>query len=276
MNRLQEQYLLAAYELAKDDPVMHAFNEDEVTNYVDLDTSEQGYAGRSIALTQYHLEKGFLTPHHKGQGTGRRVLRITREGIEEAEKLNDPIEQRKALRKRFLRVAYELAEEQPSGMAMMTEVAPRLGMDPNDFNEYGKLTDLAKYFVERGYARRQFAGFEVISLTAKGIDAVEGNTPVTQPSSVVYNIGLAQGSIIGNQQQANLTTSFDSVKSDIQKHGGNDATALLQMMNELEEMLDRGKVLSRGQLAEYGELMERNEWIVEHVVNNVMRFATFA
>ncbi len=97
-----------------------------------------------------------------------------------------------------------------------------------------------------------------------------------QPSAIVYNIGVAQGSIVGNQQYADLTSSFDfgSARSEIEQRGGNDAHALEQMMTELEEMLDRGEALPKGKLARYGKLMNRNEWVIKHVVNSIMRFAT--
>lgn len=61
MDYLHQQYLLAAYELAKEDPISHTFNEDDIANHVDLDPSEgPRYAERFMTLTQYHLDEGHL------------------------------------------------------------------------------------------------------------------------------------------------------------------------------------------------------------------------
>lgn len=102
MDYLQRQYLMAAYELARNDS-MHMFNEDEVTNHVDMDPSQPAYAERFMTLTRYHLDKGYVESVSKGGGSGRRTLRLTREGLEEAERLTDPVEQRKEQRRNFLR-----------------------------------------------------------------------------------------------------------------------------------------------------------------------------
>ncbi len=275
MDHLQRQYLSAAYEQAKDSR-MRMFSDDEVVNQIDLDRTEPHFVERFEVITVDLMEMGFIESIAKGSGVSRRTLRVTGAGMEEAKRLADPIEQRKDLRKRFLRIVYELAENHPIGLVTMPEVAPHMGMDADDPNDYGRLTGLAKYFVERGYARRQFAGFEAITLTAEGVDEVEGNRSTVQaPSVTTYNIGLAQGSIIGNQQYADLSTSFDfSVYSEIKKRGGDDAEPLERMMDELHDLLERGGELPKGKLAQYGEVMARNQWIIKPVVDAVMRFAT--
>lgn len=86
MNHLERQYLIAAYELAKGNAML-MFAEDDIANHLDLDPSEPGYADRFISITQYHLTRGFIASMSKGSGMGRRDLKITKEGLEEAENL---------------------------------------------------------------------------------------------------------------------------------------------------------------------------------------------
>jgi len=277
MNDLERQYLRAAHELSKHD-AMRSFNEDDVTNHLDLNLNEPGYADRFIALTRYHLDMGFVESVSKGGGMGRRTLKLTGKGLEEAERLSDPMEQRKAMRERFLRVAYDLAEERLDGLVMMPEVALRLGMDADDPNEYGQLTNLAKHFVERGYARRQFAGFEAITLTPAGIDAAEGNKPEPQPSvSNVFNVsGNFYQSAIGTHNTNNFSGEFDfsTVEQRIEAEGGADKEDLHEIVNEMRDLLERGGTVDRGFLACWNDKLQKYHWLAGAVAGWLLNFST--
>lgn len=275
MDHLQRQYLRAAYGLAKAN-AMRMFSEDEVTNHVDLDPTEPNYTERFSAITADLIEMGFIESVSKGLGPGRRTLKLTSAGMEEAERLADPIVQRKELRALLLRTIYVLADGETSRFVSWEEVAPALGLDPTDAEQARKTDVLAEHLDRSGFVTIEVEEGGLYRITAAGIDEVEGNEPRAAAPSIVYNIGVAQGSIIGSQQNADLRTSFDfgSVSSEIESRGGEDAPALSQMMYELEGMLEGGQALPKGGLARYGELMGRNEWVIRHVVNVVMRFAT--
>lgn len=72
-----------------------------------------------------------------------------------------------------------------------------------------------------------------------------------------------QGSIVGTQQHAQLTASFDqrAIEAEIERRGGEDVDALKAMVAEIREMLDDSNKISRGSLVHYSELLERHSWI---------------
>ena len=274
MNYLERQYLRAAYDLAMNDP-RRAFYEEAITNHLDLDTSLPDYADRFIGLSGDLMRRGYIQPDSKGGGVGRRTLRLTMAGIDEAERLADPIEQRKELRRAFLRSIHMLAHGSPAAYVYWRDLAPEYGFADME-RPPSLLRGVAEQLAGSGFITIEGDSATAFRITPEGVDEVEGKQPRVQPSSVVYNIGVAQGSIIGNQRHADLTTSFDfgSARSEIEQWGGNDAGALQQMLDELEQMLERDDALRKGMLARYSDLMSRNEYVIKYVVNSVMRFAT--
>lgn len=101
MNHLERQYLIAAYELAKSNAML-MFAADDIANHLDLDRSEPGYADHFISITQYHLTRGFIASVSKGSGMGRRHLKITKEGLEEAENLLSEEDERQVIQEPFI------------------------------------------------------------------------------------------------------------------------------------------------------------------------------
>lgn len=77
------------------------------------------------------------------------------------------------LRQRFLRAAYELSDGQISKILALDEIAKEMNVDLNNPSSLDRVVDTAKYLTERGYVKRQVAGYGAISLTAAGIDEAE-------------------------------------------------------------------------------------------------------
>lgn len=77
------------------------------------------------------------------------------------------------LRRRFLRAAYELSGGQLGQILGLETIAEKMEMDLNDSSNVDKVANIAKYLTERGYVRRQYAGYGAVSITAAGIDEVE-------------------------------------------------------------------------------------------------------
>ena len=276
MDHLERQYLIAAYGLARDD-AMHVFNEDEITNHLDLDPSQPGYVGRFTSLTQYHLDKGFVAPHSKGGGTGRRTLRLTREGLEEAERLADPIEQRKEQRRRFLRTVYRLADGNPAQFVYWEHVAPELGWNPTNYEHQEQGIALAEYANRSGLISIEVDEGTVYRITEKGVDEVEGNKPPDAGST--FNIyGPVHGSVIGTHNKAELTNHFDfrSIEQRIEREGGEDKEELKRALAQVERLLERGEYLDRGALSQFSGAMERHSWFTGAVAQALIGFATQA
>jgi len=276
VNDLERQYLIAAYELAKTNS-MRMFEENDIANHLDLDPNEPGYVDRFIGITNELMDMGFVDAFDKGGGMGRRRLKLTRRGLEEGERLSDPVEQRKERRRRFLRVAYDVAADQPNGFVVMSEVAARLGVDPDDPREYGELTELAKYFVQRGYAQRQLAGFEAITLTAEGVDEVEGNRPQAQQNVTTFNVsGNFYQSAIGthNTNTFRGDLDFSTVERRIEEEGGDDKEELREIVAEMRELLEYGGTIDKGFLARFNEKLKEHGWLAGAVAGWLLNFST--
>ncbi len=256
---------------------MHIFNEDEIANHLDLDPNEPGYTERFISLTRYHLDRGFLAPGHKGGGTGRRALRITREGLEEAERLADPIVERKEQRRCFLRAVYLLADGNPAELVSWSDVAPEMGWDPDKGKHLDQGLAMADYLAHSGLIIIEVDEGTIYRITAKGVDEVEGNKPPDAGSTFQF-YGPVQGSVIGTHNTAELTNSFDfrSIEERIEREGGEDKEELKRALAQVERLLERGEYLDRGALSQFSGAMERHSWFTGAVMQALLGFATQA
>ena len=126
MNDLERQYLRAAYELAMKDP-RRAFREDEIATHLDLDTSLTDSHFRIGTITGDLMGRGYIESDVEEGRLGVVALKLTRSGIDEVERLADPIEQRKELRRAFLRAVYERADGNPAEFVYWRDLAPGYG-----------------------------------------------------------------------------------------------------------------------------------------------------
>lgn len=272
---LQRQYLLAAYELARNDP-MHVFSEDEIANYLNLDPSQPGYVEHFVSLTRYHIDRGYVVSQAKGGGTGRRTLKLTREGLEEAERLADPIEQRKERRGRFLRAIYLLADGNPAEFVYWRDLAPEMGWDSANTGHLEQGIAFAEYAERAGLITIQVDEGTIYTITEKGVDEVEGNRPQEGSGPTFQFYGDVQGSVIGTHNTAELTNTFDfrSIEQRIEREGGEDKEELKRALAQVERLLERGEYLDRGALSRFSGVMERHSWFTGAVMQALLGFAT--
>lgn len=95
------------------------------------------------------------------------------------------------MRMRFLRVAYELSGGQMGSILALDAIAERMGVDLNNQANVDRVVNIAKYLTERGYLRRQVAGYGVVSITAAGIDEVERE--MSAPTTPTENAPVRSG-----------------------------------------------------------------------------------
>jgi len=88
--------------------------------------------------------------------------------------------------------------------------------------------------------------------------------PVEQPTnSTTFNIGSANNSIIGNQQQAilnNSNFSIDNLKQLIELYGGNDKQQLYELSSQLQTLIEKDN-FHKGKLAKFGNLIAKHSWL---------------
>ncbi len=273
MDYLQRQYLRVAYELAREDPI-RVFDEDQVINELDVNPGEPGYAERIIAVGQDLKERGFVAPKSKGGGLGSRTLQLTRVGTEEAERLADPIEQRKEERSRFLRAVYLHAEGNPAEFVYWRNLAPEYALEGTE-RPPSDVMGLAEHLERSGLITIEANEGTMYRITARGIDEVEGNKPPEAgPTFQFY--GPVQGSVIGTHNTAELTNIFDfrAIEQRIQEEGGEDKEELRRALAQIERLLERGEYLDRGALSQFSGVMERHSWFTGAVMQALLGFAT--
>ena len=94
MNDLEREYLRAAYELAMKDP-RRAFLQGEIAARFDLGYGPDSDEDLVATITGDLQGRGYVETDTLIDHMGRVALRLTTAGNEEAERLADPIEQRK-------------------------------------------------------------------------------------------------------------------------------------------------------------------------------------
>jgi len=188
-------------------------------------------------------------------------------------------EQTRELRRVFLRAAYDLGKNRLGRTVGLDEIAGVMQqyMDTSTPEFVDSLTDTARFLDEKGWINKQTTKYEVINITAAGIDEVEGNKPPDTGATFQF-YGDVQGSVIGTHNTAELTNNFDfrSIEQRIEREGGKDAGELKEALEEVRNLLERGDKLDRGGLSRFGEVMQRNSWFSGAVMNALLGFATQA
>lgn len=129
MNALQCQYLIAAYNSAMQDP-FRTFQNHDIANELDLDINVSDRVNQAAGIAEDLISMGLIEdarPSPRGVGRTDGPLRLTKGGIEEAQRLTDPIEQRKELRRGLLRAIYDLANGSPTEFVYWRDLAPKFG-----------------------------------------------------------------------------------------------------------------------------------------------------
>lgn len=276
MDDRERDYLRAAYDIAKANE-MRAFDEHEVAIKLDLDFDQPGWVERQVAVTDGLIEEGLVEGVHKGGGPPRRVLKLTRRGLEAGKRLADPATQRKERRERFLRAIYELADGSPGTHVYFRDVAQELGLAPGTPRPPKEVKGLAEQLAGAGLITIEGDAAMAFRITARGVDEVEGNGSQPQAGvSNVFNIENAQGSVIGTHNKAELTNTFDfrTIEQRIEREGGEDKEELRRALDRVERLVERGDYLDRGALSEFSGAMERHSWFTGAVAQALIGFAT--
>ena len=78
------------------------------------------------------------------------------------------------LRQKFLQAAVKLRKEHKVGWVSIEDMERELGMEPSEpgFTN-GKLVEIAQYYTQKGYLKKQVGGYAVFTVTSLGIDQAE-------------------------------------------------------------------------------------------------------
>ena len=276
MNELERQYLRAAYDLAMDDP-RRIFNEDEIANHLDLDTSLPDYADRFIGITGDLMGRGYIAPDSKGGGMGRRTLRLTTAGMVEAKRLADPIEQRKRLRRDLLLAIYEQANGSPTEFVYWRDLAPRYGLADMEMPP-DSIMGVVDQLAGSGFITNEVEEGISCRITAKGIDEVEGNRNESQPSVTnTFNMsGTFYQAAVGthNTNAFSGDLDFSTVERHIEEEGGADKEELHELVAEMRDLLESGQTLDKGSLARFNDKLKQVPWLAGPVAGWLLNFAT--
>lgn len=193
-------------------------------------------------------------------------------------------EQVHALRRRLLKAAYDEAGGVPNHPVMLWKIAERMeGLDTSDPDYVDSLASAAQVLGARGLLNRVSSDWGMFSLTADGIDEVEGTQAAQQPSSVTnVNIsgGTFQGSVVGANNTAELVNNFDlrsvEIEQQIEERGGADKEELREALEEVRRIIASENNIERGMLARFSDVMERHSWFTGAIAQAFAGFVTQA
>ena len=181
-------------------------------------------------------------------------------------------------RSRFLRAAYDLSQGSYAVRTLSLEdIVRKLDVDTTIDEVEDALFGIASYLGGRGWIKSEADGYALLSITAEGIDEVEGNKSQPQHVTTNFNIsGPVHGSVIGTHNTTELTNNFDfrSVEQQIDNEGGEDKEKLYAALEEVRNLLESGEALDRGALSEFSGVMERHSWFTGAVAAAIIGFAT--
>ena len=86
--------------------------------------------------------------------------------------VSDRFREIKELRDRFIRAVYDLRDPN-SGRAMGDTIMQRMGLDPEDPDDEGRYAEIARYFDEIDYIQGEASGYNIVTMSALGIEYVE-------------------------------------------------------------------------------------------------------
>lgn len=99
---------------------------------------------------------------------------------------------------------------------------------------------------------------------------VDKNKIQTHESSQIFNIGTVNNSVIGNSNVLNVTSTIDSIKSQIRENGGDDKESLNEIVELLEQILEERKPIEKGMFSKFSGVMERHSWITGAVASAIL------
>ncbi len=192
----------------------------------------------------------------------------------------------RTLREKFMRAVYDLRDPN-AGIAMGPQIKERMGLDPAEFGEDDdRYADVAQYFDQLGYIGRESDGYGMVSITALGIQYVEGDLQREAGANVTFNVGNAYGSIFGTQQHAEMNNvsfdfrtvdaELDKAEEEAERRGGRDAAELKELIAEVRKAHENGEPLEKGRLAKFLGVIQRNGWVAGPIAGTLLSMVTGA
>lgn len=112
-----------------------------------------------------------------------------------------------------------------------------------------------------------------LMITEKGEQFVENDFKLpSETSKTVFNIGSANNSIIGTQENATITNghSIEDLTSLIDQHDSLDKELLKEMVSILETAISNQKPIKKGLLSKFAGVLQRNEWITAPIATLIL------
>jgi hypothetical protein len=211
MDDLERQYLLTAHDLTMADPRRTFFYEDEVDDRMELDYGPNSDEDLISNITSDLYGRGYLEIDMQNHRLGRVALRLTAAGTQEAERLRDPIEQRKELRRSILRAVYERANGSPTEFVYWRDLAPQFGHDDVEMPPSSIMSAIDQ-LAGSGYIILVVDEGVVYRITPAGINEVE-NIPPGHDRRGVFVLGSSPHSIIPPPIIESTPDEFSSASS---------------------------------------------------------------
>jgi hypothetical protein len=86
--------------------------------------------------------------------------------------VSDSFQQIRELRDQFIGAVYDLRDPN-TGWAMGNAIMQRMGLDPENVDDEVRYAEIAQYFDEIGYIRREASAYSIVSMSELGIKYAE-------------------------------------------------------------------------------------------------------
>jgi hypothetical protein len=176
-------------------------------------------------------------------------------------------------RNRFLRAIYDLSDANPNEFVYWPDVAPRFGWDSENQEQLSEALAIADYLANTQLITIEVDEGTIYTITAEGIDQVEGNKAEPQPMQQFTFNAPAYG-VFGSQQDFTFEQVIGDLDREIEEHGGEDKEELRQMVAEIRRVLETQDRISKGKFERWSELANKHApWLLGPLGSLLVNYA---
>lgn len=151
----------------------------------------------------------------------------------------------------------------------MIQFFPDVDVQPEDWLVAQSTNE--KFYVDDVDVSKGFGGGN-FSKNAYYLTETQHKKQNSQSSSVTFQIGDVQNSIIGTQHNATLTNNFSDqqIKDFIDKNCGEDKALMNEMLSSINAIIDNNIPVQKGTFSRFSETASKYGWLLGAVTTKLL------